>query len=519
MRTEIADFLPAGMKAPPRAAAHPAAEPRERFALPPEPADRRDARSMPASRPEAPPARGREARNANGVDPATVASARALERAAPQSALRRGDESAPSVGAIPDPESNAPADTAPADLALIDADAPAATAAAVTAPLPQEDEDDLGTAPGEDPDALVAVGEDGADDALAQLAARIAALHEGDQSEAEADAEIDAAANAEKEAAPSVRPENNAAAHAASVRDLARERPVDGQAVAEAARAMRGQAMSQPLSQPLSMQGVAAEAEPGDEAGADADSTVETDGKAPPSASTDASRTAPVDLDAARARALATVGQNGGQAFGLTGTAPGAENAAQAAGQAGAVQSAALQSAALQAAALQSEAARAAAAQQPTIIVPQTAFAAVPMTLGLKALNGVSNFQIRLDPAELGRIDVSLKIDGEGNVNAKLVVDRVETLQLLQRDARTLERAFEQAGLKPSEGGVDLSLRDSGAGDRQNGREAFDERRGDTYGRPGASGDEAGGLDPRGPEALIAQAALRRALGGVDLRI
>jgi flagellar hook-length control protein FliK len=35
-----------------------------------------------------------------------------------------------------------------------------------------------------------------------------------------------------------------------------------------------------------------------------------------------------------------------------------------------------------------------------------------------------------------------------------------ETLALLQRDAKTLERAFEQAGLKSSEGGIDLTLRD-----------------------------------------------------------
>lgn len=78
----------------------------------------------------------------------------------------------------------------------------------------------------------------------------------------------------------------------------------------------------------------------------------------------------------------------------------------------------------------------------------------------MRSLNGTNRFEIRLDPEELGRIDVRLDIDRDGGVRARLVVDRVETLALLQRDARTLERAFEQAGLKPSEGGVDLSLRD-----------------------------------------------------------
>lgn len=94
----------------------------------------------------------------------------------------------------------------------------------------------------------------------------------------------------------------------------------------------------------------------------------------------------------------------------------------------------------------------------------------VPVEIGARALAGNRRFDIRLDPAELGRIDVSLEISEKGEVSARLTVDRVETLHMLQRDARTLERAFEQAGLKPSEGGIDLSLRDSGdqqAGARQ----------------------------------------------------
>jgi len=84
----------------------------------------------------------------------------------------------------------------------------------------------------------------------------------------------------------------------------------------------------------------------------------------------------------------------------------------------------------------------------------------VPIEIGLRAMSGSKQFDIRLDPAELGRVDVNLSISDKGEVSARLVVDRVETLHLLQRDARTLERAFEQAGLKPSDGGVDISLRD-----------------------------------------------------------
>ena len=98
---------------------------------------------------------------------------------------------------------------------------------------------------------------------------------------------------------------------------------------------------------------------------------------------------------------------------------------------------------------------------------------AVPLEIGLRAMAGNKRFDIRLDPAELGRVDVRLDIDDAGIVTAKLTVDRVETLHLLQRDARTLERAFEQAGLRPSDGGVDISLRDQSGqqGSNQAGRD------------------------------------------------
>jgi flagellar hook-length control protein FliK len=96
----------------------------------------------------------------------------------------------------------------------------------------------------------------------------------------------------------------------------------------------------------------------------------------------------------------------------------------------------------------------------PIRVVADVPLHAVPIEIGLKSLAGVNHFEIRLDPAELGRIEVRLEIDKDGEVKAHLSVDRVETLALLQRDAKNLERAFEQAGLKPSDGGVNLALRD-----------------------------------------------------------
>lgn len=90
---------------------------------------------------------------------------------------------------------------------------------------------------------------------------------------------------------------------------------------------------------------------------------------------------------------------------------------------------------------------------------------------------GVSKFQIRLDPPELGRVDVKLDMDQSGQVNAKLLVERSETLDLLQRDQRALERALAQAGLDTSKTNLEFSL-------RQN---PFAGQDGKGQGQPGAS--------------------------------
>ncbi len=97
-----------------------------------------------------------------------------------------------------------------------------------------------------------------------------------------------------------------------------------------------------------------------------------------------------------------------------------------------------------------------AAYQQPStpIPLPQVAFEIVRQVQA-----GNSRFQIRLDPAELGRIDVQLDVDRSGNVSARMVVDRPETLDLMQRDQRALQQALQQAGLDSSRTNLEFSLR------------------------------------------------------------
>lgn len=91
----------------------------------------------------------------------------------------------------------------------------------------------------------------------------------------------------------------------------------------------------------------------------------------------------------------------------------------------------------------------------------------LPVEIGMQAVRGAREFQIRLDPAELGRVDVKLHINDKGEVNATMIVERPETLQMLRRDAQTLAQAFDQAGLKQGEDSLSFSLR----GDGQHGQQ------------------------------------------------
>ena len=96
----------------------------------------------------------------------------------------------------------------------------------------------------------------------------------------------------------------------------------------------------------------------------------------------------------------------------------------------------------------------ASAGAPPQINMPQLA---VEIVRHVQA--GNSQFQIRLDPPDLGRVDIKLDLDSNGNVHARMTVDKAETLDLMQRDQRVLERALAQAGLDSSKTSLEFSLR------------------------------------------------------------
>ncbi len=122
-----------------------------------------------------------------------------------------------------------------------------------------------------------------------------------------------------------------------------------------------------------------------------------------------------------------------------------------------------------------------------------------------------SRIEIRLDPAELGRVQISLT-ETEHGLRASVSAERPETLELLRRHSETLTRELSSAGY----GSVSLDLaasagRDPKADGRARGRErAFDL----ANGASGGAADPAPALAPAG-----APASARAGEGPLDIRL
>ena len=86
---------------------------------------------------------------------------------------------------------------------------------------------------------------------------------------------------------------------------------------------------------------------------------------------------------------------------------------------------------------------------------------------------GQDSFNVRLNPSELGRVDVRVINNDDGTVSTQIRVERSETLDLFQRDIRALERTLQQSGVKLGSDGIDLSLKDNGT-DQGGNSQAFD---------------------------------------------
>jgi flagellar hook-length control protein FliK len=81
------------------------------------------------------------------------------------------------------------------------------------------------------------------------------------------------------------------------------------------------------------------------------------------------------------------------------------------------------------------------------------------VAIAARSAAGAKSFEIRLDPAELGHIDVKLTVGIDGKADATIIAHRPETLALLLRDSQNLERTLKDSGLQLSNSSLNFSLK------------------------------------------------------------
>lgn len=87
---------------------------------------------------------------------------------------------------------------------------------------------------------------------------------------------------------------------------------------------------------------------------------------------------------------------------------------------------------------------------------------AIAATMVKKFQNGDKKFFVRLDPPELGKIEVELKISADNKVSAILKTENPQALNELMKGARDLVNSLNQAGFDLTENDLTFSLNSNG---------------------------------------------------------
>lgn len=156
-----------------------------------------------------------------------------------------------------------------------------------------------------------------------------------------------------------------------------------------------------------------------------------------------------------------------------------------------------------------SEAAQApASTTRPTPLPPAPVPDQIALQMHRAVGGGKDRLTIQLHPAELGHLEIKLELGRDGPVRAVLAADKPETLELLQRDVRGLERALQNAGLQTDGNSIAFDLRGGG---QQRPGQGFGQAAPET-----AQGEGAGDHGEASPSAARAEA---RHDGNVNIRV
>ena len=85
---------------------------------------------------------------------------------------------------------------------------------------------------------------------------------------------------------------------------------------------------------------------------------------------------------------------------------------------------------------------------------------AVTLNMTRNAQNQIERMSMQLEPAELGRVNIELKMGDDGVLKAHIMTDKMDTLHALQKDSTALHKAFQDAGLDMGSENFTFDLRD-----------------------------------------------------------
>ena len=92
---------------------------------------------------------------------------------------------------------------------------------------------------------------------------------------------------------------------------------------------------------------------------------------------------------------------------------------------------------------------------------PSTQMVAATITKAGQGEN--KNITLRLDPPDLGRVQVRMELSEDNIVKAIISSEKPQTHMMLQRDAHALERALQEAGLDSADGALEFELSEDGS--------------------------------------------------------
>ncbi len=168
----------------------------------------------------------------------------------------------------------------------------------------------------------------------------------------------------------------------------------------------------------------------------------------------------------------------------------------------------------------QAAATAAATVNDPAHAAPQaTAYLAAQMVKGLSGK--ASQFDIELHPADLGRVDVQMRIEQDGRLNATLAFDNPAAAAEFRARSGELRQQLQQAGFQVSDDSLNFTDRNT-QGFGQQASQSFDQNSGSSSSWDNST-SRARAFQNSSVNAQVADATLasssRSALRGLDMRV